>query len=263
MAHDPAKKSDPRPKHKPSTKHTLHEVLNSLQDVLNNELADEDGVRRSTEENKAEIPNVLHTRKRDEVLSSLKALIGAAAAGEPLPTPQPPVDEAPESGEEPGQPDDVPPTEAIDPYLEHASESAGTDEFHLEMEDSLPPAQDDRLETAPPAAAGRDRESEVPSPASPRHRRRKPKQMEIGWDDIPVLNEVVLPAPEEINLEITPEIRDIAIQVAAALNIELKRAGKETLGVKVVMQLQTLLQRELAARGLNLQDNGSGEEQKE
>lgn len=263
MAHDPAKKSDPRPRHKPSTKHTLHEVLNSLQDVLNNELADEDGVRRSAEENKAEIPNVLHTRKRDEVLSSLKALIGAAAAGEPLPAPTPPVDGAPGTGEDLDRRDDFPPTEAIDPYPDQASESAGTDEFHLEMEDSLPPARDETLETVSPAAARRDREPDVPSPVSPRHRRRRPKQMEIGWDDIPVLNEVVLPAPEEINLEITPEIRDIAIQVAAALNIELKRAGKETLGVKMVMQLQALLQRELAARGLNLEENESGEEPKE
>ncbi len=261
MAHDPAKKSDPRPKHKPSTKHTLHEVLNSLQDVLNNELADEDGVRRSAEENKAEVPNVLHTRKRDAVLSSLKALIGAAAAGEPLPTAKPPVDGAPETGEELDRPDDVPPTEATDPYREPAPESTGTDEFHLEMENPLPPAQDEGLEAIPPDAAGHDRKPDIRSPASPRHRRRKPKQMEIGWDDIPVLNEVVLPAPEEIDLEITPEIRDIAIQVVAALNIELRRAGKEALDVKIVIQLQALLQRELAARGLMLEDKEPGEEQ--
>jgi hypothetical protein len=256
MAHDPAKKPTQAPKHKPSTKHTLHEVLNSLQDVLNNELADESDAPTARSN---QSPNVLHSRSRDEVLSSLKALIGAAAAGEPLPSPdsQSPAAAAglSEIGEDLKAPGgaEVPDSTDPEPVIDPEDAVAPAEEFHLEMED--PVSTPDVRETDPAPA----RET---APTRGKRKRIKPRQIEIGWDDIPVLNDVVAPAPEELDVEITPEIRDIAIKVAAALNIELKRAGKETLDVKMVMQLQSSLQRELAARGLPQQDTAPSEDDK-
>ena len=264
MANDPAKKPTQAPKHKPSTKHTLHEVLNSLQDVLNNELADENDTAATAPAKKA--PNVIHSRSRDEVLSSLKALIGSAAAGEPLPRPNPGTapgtDGLSEIGEDlksPRRADTSDPAESA-PQTGPADNVPSAEEFHLEMEEPVPsqPVPD-----ADPAPVSEETRSQTPPATQGRTRgirkRIKPTQIEIGWDDIPVLNDIVAPAPQELDVEISPEIREIAIKVAAALNIELKRAGKETLDVKMVMQLQSLLQQELVLRGL-ADDEGSTKE---
>jgi hypothetical protein len=268
MAQDPANKSAPTPKHKPSAKHTLHEVLNSLQDVLENELA-EDGNSQppAAARDAAQAPNVLHhARRRDEVL---KNLIGAAAAGKPLPA-------TPESPRlDPSEPEGLSVSEDEEFLLEALApeeppagpaeappepESVPEEEFRLQMEDPIAPAAEEEVEPPASAETQADPAAEAPAPQRSRRRRKRPKQIEIGWDDIPILNDIVQPAPELPDIEISPEIRDIAIQVAAALNIELKRAGKETLDVKLVMQLQTLLQRELAARGLLLKEDDAGEE---
>jgi hypothetical protein len=268
MARDPAKKPTQAPKHKPSTKHTLHEVLNSLQDVLNNELANEED-KKSAAAPETRSPNVIHSRSRDEVLSSLKALIGAAAAGEPLPQPEKRSTagsaDVPEAGEDlkpsrvAGAPDVVDPEPGTGPEDTVAS----PEEFHLEMEEPEP-TQPVREEDPDPAKESSEvQDAPAPKPARSRSRRRKPKQIEIGWDDIPVLNDVVAPPPEELDQEVSPEIRDIAIKVAAALNIELKRAGKETLDVKMVMQLQSLLQHELMLRGLAGDSEGGDADSKE
>ncbi|MEJ2106310.1 MAG: hypothetical protein P8X48_03130 [Acidiferrobacteraceae bacterium] len=267
MAHDPAKKPTQAPKHKPSTKHTLHEVLNSLQDVLNNELAnDEDKKSAVAPETKS--PNVIHSRSRDEVLSSLKALIGAAAAGEPLPRPgkrSTAASGGPSDIGEDLKPSQVARTpDSMDPEPETDLEDtvASPEEFHLEMEEPAPTQP--VPEADPDAAEGSAQlqDTPPPKPARGRSRRGKPKQIEIGWDDIPVLNDVVAPPPEALDQEVRPEIRDIAIKVAAALNIELKRASKEALDVKMVMQLQSLLQHELVVRGLLDEHPGTEEDTK-
>lgn len=270
MAHDPAKKPTQAPKHKPSTKHTLHEVLNSLQDVLNNELA-EDEDKRSAAAPETKSPNVIHSRSRDEVLSSLKALIGAAAAGEPLPRPErqstaasgglSDIGEDLKPSEFAGAPDVADPEPEPETDLEDTV--AAPEEFHLEMEEPVPTQPLREADPDPAKESSEVRDAPAPKPARGRSRRSKPKQIELGWDDIPVLNDVVAPPPEALDLELTPEIRDIAIKVAAALNIELKRAGKETLDVKMVMQLQSLLQHELVLRGLAGDGEGADPESKE
>lgn len=267
MAHDPAKKPTQAPKHKPSTKHTLHEVLNSLQDVLNNELANDED-KKSAVAPETNSPNVIHSRSRDEVLSSLKALIGAAAAGEPLPRPEE-RSTAPSGGPsdigenlDPSQVSKTP--DLVDPEPETDLEDtvASPEEFHLEMEEPEPtqPVRETDADAAEESSEIQD--APPPKPARGRSRRSKPKQIEIGWDDIPILNDVVAPPPEVLDQEVSPEIRDIAIKVAAALNIELKRASKETLDVKMVMQLQYLLQHELVLRGLLDKHPGAEEDTK-
>lgn len=75
-----------------------------------------------------------------------------------------------------------------------------------------------------------------------------PGQLEIGWDDIPVLDEIVVPSPlAGFSGNISREVRTIAIKVVAALNIDLRKDGKQVMDMDTIMRLQSLLARELAA----------------
>ncbi len=84
------------------------------------------------------------------------------------------------------------------------------------------------------------------------------EQSSLGWaDDIPVLTDVV--DLDEIdtaqlqnavdqslaNKDLTPEARQIAVKVAAKLNIEMRESGGEQLDIKTIMRLQSLLKEAL------------------
>ena len=83
-------------------------------------------------------------------------------------------------------------------------------------------------------------------------------QAPLNWaDDIPVLTEAV--DPEALGMgelqdmvdqsladkNLTPEARDIAVKVAARLNIEARQSGGEQLDIKTIMRLQALLKEAL------------------
>ena len=68
-----------------------------------------------------------------------------------------------------------------------------------------------------------------------------------------MLNEVVAPPPTPDDAT-SKQARDIAIKVAAALNIELKKEGTGTMDIKTIMRLQSLLGRELAEHGGNVEE---------
>jgi hypothetical protein len=83
----------------------------------------------------------------------------------------------------------------------------------------------------------------------------------LGWaDDIPVLTEIV--DPHSLNLtqlqdvvdrslerkDLAPEAREIAVKVAARLNIEMRESGQQ-LDVKTIMRLQALLKEALEPKG--------------
>jgi len=83
----------------------------------------------------------------------------------------------------------------------------------------------------------------------------------LGWaDDIPVLTEIV--DPRSLNLtqlqevvdrslerkDLAPEAREIAVKVAARLNIEMRESGKQ-LDIKTIMRLQALLKEALEPKG--------------
>jgi len=83
----------------------------------------------------------------------------------------------------------------------------------------------------------------------------------LGWaDDIPVLTEIV--DPRSLNLtqlqevvdrslerkDLAPEAREIAVKVAAKLNIEMRESGKQ-LDIKTIMRLQALLKEALEPKG--------------
>lgn len=84
------------------------------------------------------------------------------------------------------------------------------------------------------------------------------QQANLTWaDDIPVLTEVV--EPHELNMsdlqdvvdqslarkDLGPEAREIAVKVAARLNIEARKDGGNQLDVKTIMRLQALLKEAL------------------
>lgn len=88
--------------------------------------------------------------------------------------------------------------------------------------------------------------------------RNSAKEANLSWaDDIPVLTEVV--EPHELNMsdlqnavdqslarkDLGPEAREIAVKVAARLNIEARKDGSNQLDVKTIMRLQALLKEAL------------------
>ncbi|MEE8482023.1 MAG: hypothetical protein V3S12_01600, partial [Acidiferrobacterales bacterium] len=69
------KRAQKKVKHKPNARHTLSEVLHSLQDIVNNELAnitDDNDNKLST--------NTTSALSKEDVMNSLRTLIGDVAA---------------------------------------------------------------------------------------------------------------------------------------------------------------------------------------
>lgn len=290
-------------KHKPNTRHTLNEVLHSLEDMMHNELA---GVELSPEQ----VPAA--PSRKEQALNNLKALIGSNSgpadvdrSESRLPTDGPSAhdekaaladdleQEAPwetpaVSADPPGDhieeiepdlpkaddievsdgatdidvdPDDVMPDSVADSDNTpaerlHDEASAGApsvDDFALEMEDvrspDIPPARASEGETKKKTGYRTDTSAGSTTGAA--------EQVEINWDDIPVLNDVVAPAPAPDNAT-SKQAREIAIKVAAALNVELRREGTGTMDVKTIMRLQSLLGRVLAEHG-GLSDPAAGD----
>jgi len=115
------------------------------------------------------------------------------------------------------------------------------DNFKLEMEDTRGPEPD-----TPPKAPAKTRKKSRKNKGKP-SAVNTGEQVEIGWDDIPVLNEVVAPPPAPDDAT-TREARAIAAKVAAALNIEAREKGGNAMDIKAVMRLQSLLSQELQER---------------
>jgi hypothetical protein len=245
-------------KHKPNTRHTLNEVLHSLQDMMHNELADID---------LPVDPDVDKSRSKEEALNNLRALIGIQpVTAQPITAVDPSpgnsgADTGPRSDEikdielsnDRDALDNLPDIDLDDIELEDfaeeietgpeidpaANEASSVDDFALEMEDANEPA-------AAPVARKADKTPSDPKPEKRKNTSSKSaEQVEIHWDDIPVLNDVVAPPPTPDDAT-SRQAREIAIKVAAALNIELKKDGTGEMDIKTIMRLQSLLGRELA-----------------
>jgi hypothetical protein len=262
-------------KHKPNTRHTLNEVLHSLQDMMHNELADVD------------LPTAANTdadrsRTREDALNNLRALIGSQppAALEPdnpgnatdnmtpadTHTPSDTDIEEIELSVDDDMLDDYPDIELGEPVPDDSPDSTGAitddgavaeeppavEDFALEMEDANQPATrtDNRKTDTPEPATKKGKRARTPAKSA--------EQVEINWDDIPVLNDVVAPPPTPDDVT-SRQAREIAIKVAAALNIEMKKQGTGEMDIKTIMRLQSLLGRELAEQGGSLEPESGGE----
>ena len=276
-------------KHKPSKKVVLEDVLTSLQDLVNNEFADDFADAPRSRE--ADAPNVLKKggaasaaglRKRGRPRKHPLPLAGAADQVEKVADPgrekaesEPddytysqeqadlfgetrPTDEADRNAvkkpekqvtktariAKPGKAKPVV-KEISRPELETPREQTnlkvvGSQETARKQESK----QDDMVNKPSNTAAHLDPGAPVPDAS-------------LDWaDDIPVLTEVV--DPQSLNMQqlqdvvdrslerkdLAPEAREIAVKVAAKLNIEMRESGKQ-LDIKTIMRLQALLKEAL------------------
>ena len=282
------KRAQKKVKHKPNARHTLSEVLHSLQDIVNNELAnitDDNDNKLST--------NTTSALSKEDVMNSLRTLIGDVAAVDntleqisPDKTPEsktaetePAVNEEPDSEatveEKIVIDDSIDETVAALDDVEFDNESRPDDALsNINTDDISPSADDFRLEIEDPYA---EKQNAIKNSREGDNKNKERistdiakaasvgVQAEINWDDIPVLHEVVAPPPEP-GRTTTREAREIAIKVAAALNIESRKKGGGSMDIKTIMRLQSLLSQELqdrqdddAAAGDNVDDDARGE----
>ena len=269
------------PEHKPSRKVALEEVMRSLQDLVSNELAIEPAKPPA-----AKTTKTAPTEKKSDTRSAFSADVLPAVtpvAPEPatesivpdrvFPTPSPAaipdiVDELPDLGAGPlTAPAETPPAtrgaaplgglQQELPYLEAAppapQPAPSPEAAEAEVTSFLP-------EVLPIDAAKTDMVADNNTPASAAE--------EINWDDFPVLEEAV-ELPEEVDADGAAQgtgtsqvamlppadaARRLAIQVAARLNVELRKSGQDGLNSDIITRLARLLQEALAKGAPNMEN---------
>lgn len=190
--------SDPKdkPKHQPSPKHTLEEVLRSLQDLVRNELADE-------------VPAGQGKTVKDKKPVSEKSP-GTSAE-------KPPEKPAEKPAEKPKEKPKKPAAAAAKP------DTAGgiQEELPLPAEGPAAPAESSPAGAAPPPAG-------------------------LNWDDIPVLQDVVVAPP--LRGAMPPQrLQALTERVVAQFNEALRQAGQPRLDPVMIPRLAELLREALAA----------------
>lgn len=212
-----------KPKHNPSAKHTLDEVLKSLQDLVRNELADDTDAGTKPR------------RKPKREPTSPRA----------APTP---ADSAPgHAANDDAELYDLH-ADGVASDNEIVTDAAGVGDTGVNVDTAvLPDAYQDpapaALQTTFPLPNGAPITTRQPKPK--KKKPAPPEQTSLLWEDVPVLNEVVVlpadaaPPPERA--------REIAVRVIAKLNIELRKAGNATLDPVIIDRLEQLLREALLA----------------
>jgi len=201
-------------RHKPSTKHTLDEVLRTLQDLVRNELSEVPPATSAPPAQLAE--DSLADAGELPPLEAFESLLEAELSPETTPVPESVIDIEVHEELERLEPE---------PFLNEAIGTMSTDEPE-------PPVLTDVVVPAP-------------SDTSAERTWRAPEQTSINWDDIPVLNDVVEP---DGMVQITHEqVRTVAIQSVARLNIELRKAGQVPLEAAMIDRLEAALREALLA----------------
>lgn len=278
-----------KPKHKPSQKHTLDEVLRSLQDMIRHELAGvsprhtTDAPRASRAESQDihdDLEKALETLKSDlegsllraggstpfESLDSLLPRLGTSTGAALLPDP-PPYTSRKELPALRG--DHAPPAAAHAPGT-----VARKEQRDLPFLDAVVPTgaavptplrHDQPSPTRPgvtdlPARAGEHQPaSDDPLvSATLSDAEAIAREAALLADSIPVLTDAVVfpdaagefaadtPAQLEAPLPSPDRARNIAIQVAARLNIEMRKSGRRGLNTPAIIRLAQLLRDALA-----------------
>ena len=293
-----------KPKHKPSQKHTLDEVLRSLQDMIRHELAGASSKKPAGDNTTAVTPGVnihtdlekaldalksdledslLHTGRPPpfESLESLLPVLGAppdsgtrfkpqqdgrgsGAAVLMDPPPYTPRKELPtlRTDRTPNAPARV--NQRDLPYLDDITPAGGV---------PSPPREHPPSPTRP-GLTGAPTTSDIASPpdslvsAAASDAEAIAQEEALLADSIPVLTDaVVFPDvsgetdnAEALQIEVplpSPDrARDIAIRVAATLNIEMRKSGRRGLSTPVIIRLAQLLRGALAQAQSNV-DNSS------
>jgi len=278
------------PEHKPSRKVALEEVMRSLQDLVNNELAIEPAKQsgepapiaspktRATGEQPAESTAAPPTTEAAAVETTpetesvtLEGLPDLAAAPPSALEPEPqaaPNLSVPAGGLQQELPLDAlsPPPDASPPETAAESRTTPVTQEELptvegetgDMTLDVPHADAITDNRAPFDAAPPSETEAVPVPVE-----------EINWDDIPILEEAVeMPEENEVhetghaedgpaatNLPPADAARRLAIQVAARLNVELRKSGQDGLNSDIITRLARLLQEALAKGASNMENS--------
>jgi hypothetical protein len=281
------------PEHKPSRKVALEEVMRSLQDLVSNELAtDPAGSPGEAQTAAAKPKKPVPAEKLPATRSAYSADVLPTTPIEPDSIsldhahPAQPPSATPDVGNElpdinteslsaavapPAAMGSAVPAEGLQqelPYLEEISPApsanppAPTPEAAEFQMAELPP------EELPPVEVNDDinRDNNIPPTSSTPEAAPAPDEA-MNWDDIPVLEEAVELA-EEIDADgaSTPPAtllpsadaaHRLAIQVAARLNVELRKSGQGGLNSDVITRLARLLQEALAKGAPNMENNPS------
>jgi len=260
------------PEHKPSRKVALEEVMRSLQDLVSNELAIEP-VNQSGEPAAGASTKSRVTRKQsaaptappqeNEAASAkttpetesitLESMPDVAAMSRSTPDPQAAPEHAIPAG---GLQQELPYLEPLSPELNVRQPSEAVPD--ISITDAATDTDNDALShvSAPPLA--------VATPAPPE---------EFNWDDIPVLDEAVemleetdanetgdaVAGPASTALPPADAARRLAIQVAARLNVELRKSGQVGLSSDIITRLARLLQEALAKGAANMENTPTSE----
>lgn len=274
--------TDDTPKHKPQKKHTLDEVLKSLQDLIRNDLISAppaptpaDPPPTPTADNPEPPPSSL-----DNALDTLDRLIdrelvepiaqARTAAVESPPT----ADELPDDENWPDDDTVISESLAADEALSAADDggkdlateavttpaaTAGSDQAQnaFAFDEPTPAAADAAADIGEPPAAIADPEPSAADDVDPSDTAdmalRAKQSRALPDDDIPVLREVaheVLAAANDA-LPGPDRARAIAIQVVARLNIELRRDGAPPLDPSTIDRLQRLLFEALTSKSFS------------
>jgi len=203
------KKSADKPKHAPAAKHTLEEVLRSLQDLVRNELAADNAkqaraaVKPAGRKTRAEKPAA---RPEPANAEAQRPLPGGIQVELPLPpdkAPSPPLA-----------------MEKVEPEGSAARQLKAT---------SLSPSKPATKKPKPLEQAAIKWDDEIP----------------VLKDAVPVLQNRVAPpaktASRPISVSPSERARAIAARAAAELNIELRKAGRPALEPAMIEKLEYLL----------------------
>ena len=249
------------PEHKPSRKVALEEVMRSLQDLVSNELATEPA--KQPGEPRAYASKKSRAAGRQPAAPSVAAPGTEAGFAEETPEMPPGAAATTPSTPEPRvAPNQVIPAGGLQqelPYLDPLSPEPGVHQPGAAVPD------------IPPAGAATDTDSHSPPDvsASPLAVAAPAAPEEVNWDDIPVLEEAVemleetetneagrvVGGPAATNLPSTDAARRLAIQVAARLNVELRKSGQAGLSSDIITRLARLLQEALAKGASNMENS--------
>lgn len=247
--------------HKPSQKVALQEVMRSLQDLVSNELATDPVPpveapkrRRTADKLSAEPSSSIQEDKRDNDADEVESITLESLPDIPVEIPTP---------------------------SETATTKTKTDPSGIQQElpylDALPelPAESPApsvVDTEQPAAQLLQAEAtnapsilDFPAPAIPEPAPPAPAAEQAiipeNWDDIPVLEEAVDMADindtDEGPTAMLPhpgDARRLAIQVAARLNVELRKSGQHGLSSEIITRLARMLEEALAKGAANVEN---------
>lgn len=250
--------------HKPSQKVALQEVMRSLQDLVSNELAIdstppmEAPKRRRADKLTTEPSPSVPERKREDEVEEVESITLESLPDLPAETPAPPEAAPPTTNKTKTDPSGI---QQELPYLDALPELPAENPAPIMLDTEQPavllpeaaaPEVPSILDSSTPTIP----DSTPPAPPAPAQ-----TLIPENWDDIPVLEEAVDMADindsdegQATTLSPPGDARRLAIQVAARLNVELRKSGQPGLSSEIITRLARMLEEALAKGTANVEN---------